>query len=303
MIVLIQKFSIYSQKILFKLNDCISSHLNQSIINDYGKFINLLVYTHPLFVYRIKRAKETDREIMNSKKNLIKYWPQIKLILWEPFIDTINEKFVSMSKIILKHPHHAVIVFSIIGLFLSFYYELTMDDDAWFWFFSSIAQTLAALIALIAIFLISRVESYNLQINNKYKQLHEIINDIITDKESKYFAASNELIKSDSEILKLSLDPRESVLWINAMNEISNIEQKKEIFNENFREIFGYALGIIVVSIIVLPLGSVDTEKLSTLNIWNDLKLKWFTIYLVVGYCIVIIYQIAHGLSDFFRHD
>ena len=155
---------------------------------------------------------------MNLEKNIFEFRSQIKLRLWKPFIKFINEKSTSFFKITLNHPHLAVIAFSIIGLSISFLFKLTMDNDAWFWFFSSIAQTLATLVALIAIFLISRLESYDLQINNKYGHQREIINDQITDKTSKYFKASNELLKSDSETVFLSLDPDEAVLWVNTMN-------------------------------------------------------------------------------------
>lgn len=240
---------------------------------------------------------------MNLEKNIFEFWSQIKLRLWKPFIKFINKLLASLFKIILNHPHLAVIVFSIIGLYLSFFFKLTMDNDAWFWFFSSIAQTLATLVALIAIFLISRLESYDLQINNKYGHLREIINDQITDKTSKYFKASNELLKSDSETVFLSLGSDEAVLWVNAMNEISTIEQKKKNFIKYFIDIFAFSLATVLVSIIVLPLGSVGTENLSTLNIWNDWKLKWFVIYGVVGYCIVILYKITYGLVEFFRGD
>lgn len=240
---------------------------------------------------------------MNLKNNLLESWSQIKLRLWEPFIKIINELLASLFQIIIKHPHLAVIVFSMIGLYFSFYYKLTMDKDAWFWFFSSIAQTLAALIALIAIFLISRLDSYNLQIDNKYQYLREIINDIITDKESKYFAASNELLKDDSETIKLYLDPREAVLWESATDEISRIEWKKVTFNKIFKNIFACSLAIVMLSIMVLPLGSVSTENIEILNFWNDFKLKWLLIYAVIGYCIIVIYQTANGLSKFFSDD
>ena len=129
---------------------------------------------------------------------------------------------------ILENKHRAVFIFSIIGLLISLFYELTMDKDAWFWFFSSISQTLAALIALIAIFLISHLESYNSQIKNEYNNLRLIIPDIISDKTNKYFVAPDKLLKADSDKLAQQLDPYEFVLWKNSMSEILNIEQKRD---------------------------------------------------------------------------
>ena len=51
-----------------------------------------------------------------------------------------------------------IIISSVIGLFISYVIKLPMSEDVWFWFFSTIAQTFAALVALVAIFFISRIE-------------------------------------------------------------------------------------------------------------------------------------------------
>lgn len=214
-----------------------------------------------------------------------------------------NNTSKSLLEIILKNKNISVFIFSIIALLLSLYYELTMDKDAWFWFFSSIAQTLAALVALIAIFLIFQLELYNVQIKNKYDYLRLIIPDIIKDKDSKYFAASDELLKKDFENIKLYLDSFEAVLWENTLNKISYIEEKKVIFKNNFKKTFAYSLAIVMLSIILLPLGSVSTENSFILYIWDNFKLKWFFIYGCVGYCIIILYQIAYNLILFFDDD
>ena len=133
-------------------------------------FILILIITlYYILINRIKRAYETYKDFK----------------LWDLFTGIINRRSDYLFKFVLKHPYISVIVFSIIGLSLSLFYNLTMDKDTWFWFFSTIAQTLAAFIALIAIFFLSRVELYNSQIHNKYEILRTIINDIITDKESK----------------------------------------------------------------------------------------------------------------------
>ncbi len=214
-----------------------------------------------------------------------------------------NKTSKSLLEIILKNKNISVFIFSIIGLLFSFYYDLTMDKDAWFWFFSSIAQTLATLVALVAIFLIFQLESYNMQIKNKYDYLRLIIPDIIQDKDSKYFAASDELLQEDSEKIKRCLDNSEAMLWENTINKISYIEKKTVDFKNNFKKTFAYSLAIVMLSIILLPLGSVSTENILILYIWDYFKLKWFFIYGCVGYCIIILYQIAYNLALFFNDD
>ena len=214
-----------------------------------------------------------------------------------------KKNFDLYSYIGIKKPYLMVFGISIIGLLLSIYYKLTMDKDAWFWFFSSLAQTFAALIALAAIFLMSKLESYNTQIHNKYDYLRLIITDIIEDKNSNYFAASDKLLKESFDDIRLNLNYYEAVLWDKTTNEISYIIQKKEKFKNNFRGLFASSLMIVMYSLILLPLGSVDSEKISILYVWNCFKLKWFFIYLVVGHCIIVLYQVAFRLSEFFDED
>jgi hypothetical protein len=191
---------------------------------------------------------------------------------------------------------------SIIGLLYSFHYELKMDKDAWFWFFSTLAQTFAALIALTAVFSIFHLESYNLQIHSKFDYLRLIIKDIVENKESKYFAASDKLLKESFDDIRLNLGYSESNLWDKTTNEIFDIEQKKEKFKNNFKELFASSLIIVMCSLILLPLGSVKSEN-GILYILDFFKLKWFLIYLAVGYCIVVLCRLTLRLTEFFNED
>lgn len=74
-----------------------------------------------------------------------------------------------------------IIISSAIGLIISYVIKLPMGEDVWFWFFSTIAQTFAALVALVAIFFISRIELDNYSIQNynnlnvKYTSLDIIV--------------------------------------------------------------------------------------------------------------------------------
>jgi len=47
-----------------------------------------------------------------------------------------------------------------LGIITSYILKLTMNKDAWFWVFSSIPQTFASFVAILAVFLISRLELY-----------------------------------------------------------------------------------------------------------------------------------------------
>ena len=47
-----------------------------------------------------------------------------------------------------------VLLFAFSWAVFAYMWKLTFNEDVWFWFFSTITQTFAALIALIAIFLI-----------------------------------------------------------------------------------------------------------------------------------------------------
>jgi predicted membrane channel-forming protein YqfA (hemolysin III family) len=82
-----------------------------------------------------------------------------------------------ISKIILKNSWLTAFIFAIIGIYISFAFNLTMNKDVWFWFFSSISQTFAALVALVSIFLISRLESYNTRIYDNYNLMRTLVKD------------------------------------------------------------------------------------------------------------------------------
>jgi len=97
------------------------------------------------------------------------------------------------------------------------------------------------------------------------------------------------------------LDGYEAILWGKTTHESSYIENKKT-FKDNFRKFSGSSFLIILYSLILLPLGSVNSEN-DILYIWNIYKLEWFFIYLVVGHCIVVLGQISFRLSYLFNVD
>jgi hypothetical protein len=209
--------------------------------------------------------------------------------------------FDLFNYVVIKKSYITVCGISIIGLFCSFYYELTMDKDAWFWFFSSLAQTFAALIALAAIFLISKLELFDIQIHSKFDHLRPIIKNII-DEDTYYTTTSDKLLEESFDDIRLRLDPYVTDVFDKIRNDIFAIKQKKEKFKNNFNELFASSLIIVMYSLILLPLGSVNSEN-GILYIWDLFKLKWFFIYLAVGYCIVVLCRLTFRLSEFFNED
>ena len=208
--------------------------------------------------------------------------------------------FDLFNYVVIKKSYITVCGISIIGLFCSFYYELTMDKDAWFWFFSSLAQTFAALIALAAIFLISKLESFDVQIHSKFDYLRLIIENTI-DEDTYYTTTSDKLLEESFDGIRLRLYPYTDV-FDEIRNDIFAIKQKKEKFKNNFNGLFASSLIIVMYSLILLPLGSVNSEN-GILYIWDFFKLKWFFIYLAVGYCIVVLCRLTFRPLEFFNED
>jgi len=143
-------------------------------------------------------------------------------------------------------------IFVLLGIFIPYQLKLTMGKDAWFWFFSSIAQTFAALAAIMSVFFISRIDSYN--------NLLQYKNDLVIIKRKKK-------IKKEMKILLLHTFP------------------------------------IILISIILMPFGSLSTENSFLLDNWSVLiRLKWVIIFIVIGLCststIKILRMIADSLSE-----
>jgi uncharacterized membrane protein YqjE len=210
--------------------------------------------------------------------------------------------FDFFSYIIIKKPYITALGVFIIGLFFLFFFELTMNKDTWFWFFSTTAQTFAALIALAAVFLIFKLELYNIQIRSKFDHLAPLIKDTF-DEDTYHVNTSDKLLKESFDDIRPRLNPYVVDLFDKVRKDLFDIEQKKEKFKKNFKELFVSSLIIVMCSLILLPLGSVSSENIFILYIWDSFKLKWFFIYLFVGYCIVVLVRLTLRLSEFFDED
>ncbi len=218
----------------------------------------------------------------------------------------------------------AVTVFAISGFLLSSLFKLTMNKDVWFWFFSSIAQSFAALVGLVGLFLFFRLESYNKTIEKNIEIIRPLINELAEDNFCNHFTFCEHLFTCKIEFDKLDeqISRMEPILKnINkiegevksdikaikskfeyiliARREINELKIKKTQIKNKMRILLEHTVSIIILSIILIPFGSVNTEDSLMLALWNNFKLKWAFIFGVVGFCFASLYIVKSILMDF----
>ena len=150
-----------------------------------------------------------------------------------------------------KNTPLAILVWAIGGTYIVHLSNLTINSEVWFWFFSTIAQTFAALIALIAAFYffgIKLVTMY-LQILSEKNQLEEVDNSVIT--------------------------------------------QHMDNFKIDIKKLLITTLFIVIISIILLPFGSPEIKNDWLLEILNTYKLKYITLFGVIGLCVSSLYNMV----------
>lgn len=207
-------------------------------------------------------------------------------------IEKIEKHF---DKNIVSSTLTTIIVFSFIGFSINYCYKIEMNGDVWFWFFSTIAQVFAALIALVAIFLISRLDLYNEKINHNIQMILSF---------SKYdwsiadHMDHKSLIRNVDKYLKESEDNlKTNVLKMNRSN-ISIYEKKKKTAKEQMKKLLQFTIPIIMLSIFLIPIGAPNSNN--DIWLWNP-TLKWGFIYLIVGLCVsslFIFYSVLKDLLD-----
>lgn len=210
----------------------------------------------------------------------------------------------------------AVPIFALIGILISYQFKLTMNKDVWFWFFSSIAQTFAALVALVAIFLLSRLGSYDAIINKDIDMMRTLIqefNDLIKNEVQsiddfttssnlfliifidKFIPKLTEMAKAESDIKQRKLRAQ---LIIAARNDIKYLEQKKKQAIIQMQILLEHTILIIILSIFLIPFGSVNTEDSLMLDLWNNFNLKWAIIFGIVGLCFASLHKVESMLNE-----
>ena len=149
--------------------------------------------------------------------------------------------------------------------------------------------------------MISRLDSYNLNIKFNFKLIRALIDDMISDNTSPYYLATDDVLERDSDTIRLRLGFNESIRWDHLWDEIYILRELKKEMILKFVPSFGYIFQIIVISIIFLPLGSLDIGNNNLIDFWNTYKVKWFLIYSIIGFSIVALYSIIFNLADFFK--
>lgn len=59
-----------------------------------------------------------------------------------------------------------------------------------------------------------------------------------------------------------------------------------------------HTVSIIILSIFLIPFGSVNMEDSLMLALWNNFKLNWAIVFGVVGLCIASLYKVESILID-----
>lgn len=217
----------------------------------------------------------------------------------------------------------AVTVFAISGFLISSLFKLTMNKDVWFWFFSSIAQSFAALVGLVALFLFFQLESYNKTREKNIEIIRSLISELGEDF-CKYFTFCDYLYtgkiqfdRIDKLIPKVEgiatqegevefhgkdIKPIAQFILV-AWTEIKELKRKKDHIKNRMRILIEHTVPIIILSIFIIPFGSVNTEDSLMLALWNNYNLKWAFIFGVVGFCFASLCVVKSILMDFLSGD
>lgn len=189
-------------------------------------------------------------------------------------------------------------VVALLGVYISYVYQIEMNEDVWFWFFSSIAQTFAALIALVAIFLFSRLELYNLKINNNIQKIRDSMP--IQERTNANNIDDEKLIVDVTKYIDEVGGSENAFYVMKSIQYISESKEKKKQAINYMRTALIFTIPIIMLSIFLIPLGSPSDIK--DIWVWNP-TLKWAFIYSVVGLCISSLYKISSALGHFLNES
>ena len=161
------------------------------------------------------------------------------------------EKFFSYKENqILNSTFLTILLWALGGTYISYILKWTLTKEVWYWFFSSIAQTFAGLVAFIAVIYIFLFQA-NSQLILK----------------SHWFGENQDEMNEEFE---------------------SNI---KDIKNKSW-ELSRITIPPIIISIILIPFGSLEIEDSCIMNIIYSYKLNWILIFSIMGLCFSSLYKI-----------
>ncbi len=192
-------------------------------------------------------------------------------------------------------------------MIISKLFDMNMGRDAWFWFFSSIAQTFAAIVALLAIFSISRFEYYRSQIIIHHEELADMVrkyNRIIQIVGREYIHRDELIERVDNFLSSTSINPdmeyiRNEIEYIR--NLIKNFKRKENRMKIWMRSSLINTSIIISLSILLLPFGAWSSMNFLLLKSLEFPWLKWGFVYSVIGLCIGTLYNIVLSLWELLK--
>lgn len=199
------------------------------------------------------------------------------------------------------------LIFMLLGIITSYLLKLTMNKDAWFWIFSSIPQTFSSFVAILAVFLMSRLELYKKDKENILHLLEDMKiqnrSDILTDIHFKSFNNEQKLNKEyiidwAKEIIIKNPRYPNNPIYQRLINEFYAMNIKIEKAKELMKRSLLVTSLIILSSIFLLPLGSVNIENRFLLILLNYHFLKWGFVYGIVGLCFAALYHIILSLRQ-----
>ena len=162
----------------------------------------------------------------------------------------IKKFFSYKENQILNSTPLTIVLWVLIGTCISYILKWTLTNEVWYWFFSSIAQTFAGLVAFIAVIYIFLFQSKFLLILNSDK-----------------FQENQEVRNKELEL------------------DIKNI-------NKKYWELTKITLPPIIISIILIPFGSLEIEDSCIMNIIYSYKLNLILIFSMMGLCFSSFYKI-----------
>jgi len=218
--------------------------------------------------------------------------------------------FVFFEKIvhcILSNHLSTIIIFSMIGMIISKVLDINLGRDAWFWFFSTIAQTFAALIALLAIFSVARFEYYRSQIIIYRKELSKCVIDNNYEfgltKEVNFWI-DDMIERVDQYLSSPSSEHSDNFYKLERLrNLIKTFKQKENHVKNSMKSSLKDTSIIIILSVVLLPFGAWNSTNIFLVKSFEFPWLKWGFVFGVIGLCIASIYDIVSSLWEFFKID
>ena len=213
---------------------------------------------------------------------------------------------------ILSNHLYTIFIFTTFGMIISKLFYISLGKDVWFWFFSSVAQTFAAIVALLAIFSISRFEYYRSQIIIHIEELAAFVrrNDDILHIMGRGIHRDGLIERVDNFLSSSSRNPvthPDMEYIIHEMGYLRNLIKNYKQKENRMKIWMGSSLKntsiIIALSVLLLPFGTWSSTNDLLQKSLEFPWLKWGLVYSVIGLCIATLYNIVLHLGELLKID